>query len=174
MQAHSELILKASHLTVPIMFRLILPLPVWFCIIIYPRSGDWRILRDPLIIATNVIPTPVSQTRSRSRNIHNPVQQINKWSENLVIIHRWTSNFQLYRTFCSNLAQIFLKGHCHKKVNQKSILGDALDLKFEPLICLKFWVSSLKKWPAGTSSFGAFFHVYLCRAVPLKGLFNEN
>jgi hypothetical protein len=29
---------------------------------------------------------------------------------------------------------IFLKGHCHKTVYQKSILGDALGLKYEPLL----------------------------------------
>jgi hypothetical protein len=28
-----------------------------------------------------------------------------------------------------------LKGHCHKKSASKSILGDALDLKYEPLTC---------------------------------------
>jgi hypothetical protein len=38
-----------------------------------------------------------------------------------------------------------LTGHYHKKVCQKSILGDALGLKYEPLTCSKFFRSSLKK-----------------------------
>jgi hypothetical protein len=33
-----------------------------------------------------------------------------------------------------------------KKVSQKSILGDALGLKYEPLTCLNFFRSSLKKF----------------------------
>jgi hypothetical protein len=73
-------------------------------------------------------------------------------------------------------------------VCQDRILEDALGLKYEPLTCLNFLENPsksyefLKKscllymyrnfvvclptvdyvWPAGTSSFHAFFHVYLC------------
>jgi hypothetical protein len=38
-----------------------------------------------------------------------------------------------------------LKGHCHKKVSQKSLLGDALDLIYELLTCLKIFQSTILK-----------------------------
>jgi hypothetical protein len=38
-----------------------------------------------------------------------------------------------------------LKRHCHEKVSQKALLGDVLDLKYEPLTCLKIFRSTVLK-----------------------------
>jgi hypothetical protein len=48
---------------------------------------------------------------------------------------------------------LFLKGHCHKKVCQKSLLEDALDLKYELLTCLKIFRSTVLKLQFFKSTF---------------------
>jgi hypothetical protein len=71
---------------------------------------------------------------------------------------------------------LVLKRQCHKKVWQKSILGNALNLKFEQLTCLKFFHSCVLKLQFLKLTFNLSKNVLTCgpelrlNLIPVAGL----